>query len=230
MSKDEKYYDVDAFYNSISKNYTESIRRCVPQYSEMLHSIFTYQKPDFNPKEILELGCGTGNLTQLIILRYPNAKITAIDISEEIINECKSRIAFQNIEFIKSDFKELELPQNTFDLIVSSISIHHINDEAKKVMFRKLYQAQPSKGVFSFCDQLRGETEYIYNKHIEKWKEYAQEQGTTPDEWEMWMKHQHDHGYHTTLSNHTKWLKDAGYNIVDCTRRFLLWTTIYAEK
>jgi len=230
MNETTKYEDVDAFYDSISKKYTESIKRCVPQYNEMLYSLFDYLKPDFQPKEILELGCGTGNLTQLIILKYPNAKVTAIDISEECINECKSRIPSQNIEYLKSDFKELHLPKNKFDLVVSSISIHHIDNKAKEELFRKLFIAQTSNGIFSFCDQFRGKTEYIYQKHIEKWKAFAHEQGASTDEWEMWMKHQQDHDYHATLLNHTKWLKDAGYNVVDCTRRFLLWTTIYAEK
>jgi len=230
MNEDKKNDDVDAFYNSISKKYTESIKRCVPQYSEMLHSLFTYLKPDFNPKEILELGCGTGNLTQLILLKYPNAKITAVDISEEIINECKSRIHSQNIEYLRSDFKDLHLPKNKFDLVVSSISIHHIDNKAKEELFLKLFIAQTANGILSFCDQFRGETDFIYSKHIEKWKAFAHEQGASTDEWEMWMKHQQDHDFHATLSNHTKWLKEAGYNVVDCTRRFLLWTTIYAEK
>ena len=69
MNEDKKIDDVDTFYNSISKKYTESIKRCVPQYTEMLHSLFAYLKPDFNPKEILELGCGTGKLRTLMLLQ-----------------------------------------------------------------------------------------------------------------------------------------------------------------
>ncbi len=222
--------DVDAFYDSISSEYTESIRRCVPFYEEMLKSLFQYLKPEFNPKTILELGCGTGNLTQIISRKFPDAKITAVDISEECLKECKSRISSSNIEYIKSDFKELELPNNSFDLVLSSISIHHLIDSEKEVLFRKIFASQTNHGILSFCDQFRGETEYIYQKHIESWKSYASEQGASNKEWEMWMKHQQDHDYHSSLANHFLWLNNAGYKVVDCTRRFLLWTTIYAEK
>jgi len=230
MKKDKKIDDVNTFYDSISKKYTESIKRCVPRYNEMLCSLFDYLRPDFNPKEILELGCGTGNLTQLIVLKYPNAKITAVDISEESINECKSRITLGNIEYINCDFRELSFANSMFDLVLSSISIHHIEDKAKEELFRNLFLWQTPNGILSFCDQFRGESKFIYNKHIETWKAYAQEQNVSNEEWEMWMKHQQDHDYHATLSNHTKWLNEAGYSLIDCTRRFLLWTTILAEK
>ena len=221
---------VDEFYNSISKSYTESIQRCVPRYREMLESLFAYLKPDFEPKSILELGCGTGNLTHFLTAKYPNAKITAVDISTECINECKIRLPEENIEYINSDFRDLELPENSFDLIVSSISIHHIDDSAKGILFRKIYSSQTKNGILSFCDQFRGETEHIYKKHIEFWKMIALEQGSSLDEWNMWMKHQEEHDFHSSLSKHLKWLEEARYKNIDCTRRFLLWTTIYAEK
>lgn len=222
--------EVDVFYNSISKSYTDSIQRCVPLYNEMLKSLFLYLKPDFTPKTILELGCGTGNLTLLISLKFPIASITAVDISSECINECKSRTSSSKINYIKSDFKEIDFPENMFDLVVSSISIHHLKADDKEILFRKLYKFQTCNGILSFCDQFRGETEYIYQKHIECWKSYALEQGASNEEWEMWMKHQAEHDYHSTLFNHIQWIRNAGYRGVDCTRRHLLWTTIYAEK
>ena len=222
--------DVDAFYDSISKSYTGSIQRCVPQYYKMLISLFIYLKPEFSPKTVLELGCGTGNLTLLIHQRFPEANITAVDISSECINECKLRIPNADIHYIKSDFKDIDFLDNTFDLIISSISIHHLNDKEKEILFNKLYCYQTKGGILSFCDQFRGETDFIYQKHIERWKEFAVEQGTSNDEWEMWMQHQHEHDYHSSLLDHLVWIGNAGYNIIDCTRRYLLWTTIYAEK
>lgn len=222
--------DVNAFYDSISKSYTDSIQRCVPQYHEMLKSLFIYLNPEFTPKKILELGCGTGNLTMLVQQRFPQADLTAVDISAECINECKLRVPSTNIHYIKSDFKDIEFTSNSFDLIISSISIHHLNDDDKEILFRKLYSYQTKGGILSFCDQFRGESAFIYHKHIELWKEYALEQGVGDDEWEMWMQHQHEHDYHSTLLDHLVWIGNAGYNIIDCTRKYLLWTTVYAEK
>jgi tRNA (cmo5U34)-methyltransferase len=230
LASENEFKDVNDFYDSISKSYTDSIKRCVPEYEEMLKSLFIYLNPAFNPKTILELGCGTGNLTQLVHKRYPTAAITAVDISAECINECKSKIASTNIEYVKCDFKEIDFPQNSFDLVISSISIHHLKDVDKEILFRKLFNYQTPSGVLSFCDQFSGANDFIYQMHIENWKSFVLKQGVSLDEWEMWMKHQNDHDYHSTLENHLQWIKNAGYKLVDCTKRHLLWTTIYAEK
>jgi len=44
------------FYDAISKDYTESVERCVPKYKEMLSTLFTYLPTNYSPKSILELG------------------------------------------------------------------------------------------------------------------------------------------------------------------------------
>jgi tRNA (cmo5U34)-methyltransferase len=221
---------VDDFYNSISESYTNSIQRCVPQYAEMLQSLFYYLDEDFNPNRILELGCGTGNLTQLISLKYPSAQIDAVDISSECINVCQERVSSSYLNFIKADFADINLQKNKYDLVLSSISIHHLKDKDKEALFKKIYATLNTNGILSFCDQFKGETDYIYQRHIEQWKVYAKAQGASDDEWEMWMKHQNEHDYHSTLQEHIAWLKNAGFKTIDCTRKHVLWTTIYAEK
>lgn len=218
------------FYNNISKKYTESVKRCIPYYSEMLDSVFLYLPNDYKPSGILELGCGTGNLTEMIYSKYPHAKITAVDISNECIGECKKRILSSGIDYIKCDFKDLDFPPNSFDLVISSLSIHHISANEKQKLFKKLFLFQTPKSVFSFCDQCKGETDSIYKKNITEWENYAFSQGSTQEEWDMWMAHQKKHDYHDTLSDHLLWLKNAGYKIIDCTRKHLLWTSFYAEK
>ena len=224
-----KSENVVEFYNSFSKQYTESVKRCVPFYEEMLESLFLFLPETFKPKNILELGSGTGNLTKLLIKYFPTATITAVDISEECIVECKANIS-TSINYVKSDFKEICLPENTFDLIVSSISIHHINDKEKKILFNKLFRYQPAGGILSFCDQFSAESKELYLKYISEWKKYAFSKGSDDKEWNMWMQHQKDHDFHSTLENHTNWLKQAGYKTIDCTKRHLLWTSIFTQK
>lgn len=221
--------NVLSFYNTISKQYSESVKRCVPFYEEMLESVLMFLPENFKPKNILELGSGTGNLTKLIIEKFPSANITAVDISQECIEECKSLINFP-VNYVKADFKEINFAENSFDLIVSSISIHHINDIEKQKLFNKLFKYQTPGAILSFCDQFSAETKEIYLKYISEWKKYAFSKGSNDAEWEMWMQHQNDHDYHSTLENHTNWLKQVGYKNVDCTKRHLLWTTVFAIK
>jgi len=56
--------------------------------------------PKEEPKNILEIGCGTGFLTQEIQKKYPNANILGIDISKDMIDACRQKfIGYQNLYF-----------------------------------------------------------------------------------------------------------------------------------
>ena len=83
--------------------------------------------PDCNPDEILEIGSGTGILTQLLINTYPVSKIHGIDLSLSMINLCKKRFSNANVSFESSDVLTHSRP-NYYDLIVSSSTLHWTND------------------------------------------------------------------------------------------------------
>ena len=113
---------VENFYDSLSHEYTDLIRRCVPRYGELLFNMFCYLPPDFKPERILDLGCGTGNLTEQIRLHFPDAEITAVDISGEILKECETRFSGdRQIRYVQADFRDLPFASKSFDLVMSSI-------------------------------------------------------------------------------------------------------------
>ena len=53
----------------------------------------------WRPKRILELGCGTGELTRLLIGQFPEARVVATDASPGMINVARQRIAESNVKF-----------------------------------------------------------------------------------------------------------------------------------
>ncbi|MEM4161397.1 MAG: class I SAM-dependent methyltransferase [Thermoplasmata archaeon] len=76
---------------------------------------FVYRHTDlFNAKNVLELGCGTGVITQEIAERT-EAKVTAIDINKEFLEIAKKRVKARNVEFQEMDAHALELPDEFFD-------------------------------------------------------------------------------------------------------------------
>ncbi len=89
---------------------------------------FTAQKlcallPNAAPLKILEIGCGTGFLTEELQKKYPQSKILAIDISKEMVSVCAQKfIKYQNISFDIADGEGF-LSTEKFDLIVSNLSI-----------------------------------------------------------------------------------------------------------
>jgi tRNA (cmo5U34)-methyltransferase len=229
--EEELLSSVEQFYDTVSKDYNKFIHRAVPRYPEMLWAIFQYIPKDLKPKRILELGCGTGNLSELIVKTYPNAEKVLVDISEKVISQCKSRLENNDrIEYCQADINELDFPADSFDLIVSSITIHHLKHHEKELLFRKALNWLTNEGVFTYSDQFAGVTKEIYDNHMNLWHQFVLNSGCNEDEWEMWMKHQDEHDYHATAVAQLSWLKKANFNSVDITWRYLLWTVITARK
>jgi len=223
--------EVEEFYDNISNKYTDMLDKAVPKYREMLWLMLHYVPDNFKPKTILELGSGTGNLTELIIEKFPNAEITVVDISEKILEECKARFqSNKTIKYCQSDFKKIDFERESFDLVISSIAIHHIEDVDKQVLFNKVYSYVKPKGIFTYLDQCMGETSEIYQKNIEKWKIEAFKLGSTIENWKTWMDHQDEHDFHATVRNQIMWLESSSFENIEILWRNLLWTIFYSEK
>lgn len=222
---------VENFYDELSGQYTALISKCVPRYEEMFFNLFCYLPIAFKPQRILDLGCGTGNLTAAILNHFPNAEIHALDISADILNECKIRFKqHKNIVYHQQDFSTLNFPENYFDLIISSIAIHHVNDEEKEKLYAQILKMLNPKGIFEFVDQTRGSTEEIYQKYISRWQDEAFKLGSTQENWEMWMEHQNNHDFHTPIVWHLEKLKSKGFKNIDVLWKNIMWAIIYAEK
>jgi len=92
------------------------------------------------PSAILELGCGTGLLTASLTTLFPHAAITAVDLAEGMLSLSRKNLSgSKNISFVQGDITTLDL-NRTFDLIVSSSSLHWISpvDNAFKTILRHL--------------------------------------------------------------------------------------------
>jgi 2-polyprenyl-3-methyl-5-hydroxy-6-metoxy-1,4-benzoquinol methylase len=102
------------------------------------YQVYLIKNMDNQNKYILDVGCGTGELTKKLIGK--GEKIIGIDISEKMIQEAMRRNTDIKIEYICTTVeKYLEETDKTFDIIVSIAALHHMNEkEILKKMKSKL--------------------------------------------------------------------------------------------
>ena len=218
------------FYDELASDYNDAILRCVPRYHEMLDAIFAYLPADLMPRRILELGCGGGHLTSRALSLHPQARLIAVDLSQEMLRMTRRVGEDHRLDLVCDDFAQLCFRPAGFDLIISSISLHHLKDAAKQTLFEQAWQALRPGGVFCYSDQFAGETPEIYQRHMERWQVEATRLGATPQEWEEWMRHHREDDHHATLTEQMDWLREAGFVSVDCVWRNLLWTVLIAVR
>jgi len=222
---------VDQFFDALTDEYAAAIERCFPRYREMFWALLDYLPPRLGASRILELGSGTGNLTVLVAERYPQATLKAVDVSAESLEVCRGRLdGSAQVEYLTTDFRDLRFDPGSFDLVISSIAVHHLTSPEKRTLFGNIYGWLSDCGVFAYADQHAGATDDLNRRHIENWKSAAMGAGSSSQEWDMWMSHQSAHDHHDTLGEQMAWLTDAGFTAVDCPWRYLLWTVIQARK
>lgn len=83
-----------------------------------------------NFSKILELGCGTGNYTLMLREKFKNARIKALDISEEMIRVAQNKLKNKDVEFMVADAEKI-IPDKDFDLITSNACFQWLNDLSK---------------------------------------------------------------------------------------------------
>ena len=71
----------EEFYDELASSYNDIIYRCAPRYEEMQMTMVDYVPRDLQPLRILDLGCGTGNLTRRVLETFQEAEVVALDLS-----------------------------------------------------------------------------------------------------------------------------------------------------
>ncbi|QLE54758.1 class I SAM-dependent methyltransferase [Nostoc sp. TCL26-01] len=127
---------------------------------------------------ILDLCCGTGQLTQLLILK--GYQVTGLDGSEKMLQYAQNNAP--NAKFILGDARFFELP-NTFDAVICTDSaLNHIMSlEELKSVFRNVYVAMKENAIFFFDIGLEKRYRNIPFNDGELQENYAWSVGETYD-------------------------------------------------
>ncbi len=89
-------------------------------------------------ERILELGCGTGNYSSLLNRRFAKARLTAVDLSREMIRVAEDKLKGREIEFLVADAQEIRI-KGDFDLITSNACFQWFEDlERPLIRYKKM--------------------------------------------------------------------------------------------
>jgi trans-aconitate 2-methyltransferase len=102
------------------------------------------QVPLERARKVADLGCGPGNSTELLVKRYPDAKVIGLDSSPDMLRKARERLPA--LEFIEADIAQWR-PEPDTDLLFSNATFQWVPDHAAAL--KRLLEALPPGGVLA---------------------------------------------------------------------------------
>ena len=215
-----------------ASGYDSTARRTMPRYRD-LHQMLEWGVPYLPTRafSVLELGCGTGTLTERFLTAFPHARMTAVDISEEMLRRArtKTRAHRDRVEFHRGHFVDLKFA-GPFDAVISALAIHHLTDPEKGRLFRVVAGWLPAGGYFGNADDHLPEDPLFDNRFREIAAGVPSEGGRASSaDARVW--HRHDLFDHpTTVSHELDLLRRARFGHIDVPWRFLGQSVVWAYR
>lgn len=136
-----------------------------------------------NPQagQLLDIGCGAGNYTLMMLSKNNNLHCTLVDLSKPMLDKAFERIvpvSKHDVNIIQGDFRDTELKENHFDIILAGAVLHHLRDDADwEKTFNKIFRLLKPGGCFMISDLIAQETEVLNDYFGEKYGDYLENHG-----------------------------------------------------
>jgi ubiquinone/menaquinone biosynthesis C-methylase UbiE len=183
-------------------------------YGTALDLIGDWRRP--GPFRALDLGAGTGLFAAMVAGRFPDAEMTLLDASEGMLQEARKRFAANPaVRFVTGDMAAGPIG-GPFDLVISALAIHHLEDRDKKALFARIAKALTPGGLFVNAEQVLGPTPALERRYAEKWLGDVRALGAPEDEIAKAQERMR-HDRSANVGDQLGWMADAGLADVDCS-------------
>jgi tRNA (cmo5U34)-methyltransferase len=228
IDMNNKREDVIIKFDEISQVYDEQRKKLIPCFDDFYAIAVSLAELKTDTPRILDLGAGTGLMSSFLLKRYPNALITLIDISEGMLNVAKLRFKDNpNVTFIAADYTKYDYT-NRYDLVISSLSIHHLEDQEKKQLYQKIFSIMHNKSLFINADQILGSTQQLDALYKSDWRSKIELSGLNADELSAAYERTNLDKM-ATLDQQLTWLKEIGFTDVDCVYKYYNFVIMFAQ-
>lgn len=136
-------------------------------HQRFIDLLLKFVDPQIFSGSVLDLGCGPGDISRRLVSAYPSCRLTGVDGSLPMLNYAKkitSEDIRSRIQWVHDKLQALNLPESSFDIIISTSLLHHLPDPHVLWQAIKKY-AQPGARI-AVMDLLRPKNEFEARKLV----------------------------------------------------------------
>ncbi|MEO2006447.1 MAG: class I SAM-dependent methyltransferase [Candidatus Poribacteria bacterium] len=217
--------------------FLEGIRGAIPLAAEQIDVMLrVIAARDADVRGCLDLGCGDGVLGAAVLDRYPSAHGVFVDFSQPMLDAAANRLAddADRADLIHLDYGSTNWvtklgSQGPFDVVVSGFSIHHQTDGRKRELYGEILDILAPGGVFLNVEHVASASPWVtrifdelfidalYGRHVSG----GGEKSRSDLAHEYYYRPEKAANILAPVDEQCRWLREIGYEDVDCYLRIL---------
>jgi tRNA (cmo5U34)-methyltransferase len=198
-----------------ARTYDSERRRLVPCFDEFYGTAaeLVVRCCPASPR-ILDLGAGTGILSAMIADRVRISSLTLLDTSAEMLQRAELRLERLRPQLIVQPLTA-PLPAGPFDAVISALAIHHLSDDEKRDLYRRVFDVLAPGGIFINAEQVLGVSPRLEKLFEDVHLDRARALGSSKAEIAGAIQRL-SHDRCAPLAEQLSWLSQIGYAETDC--------------
>ena len=192
--------------------YDAAIRRFIPGYEAMLEAAASAVL-EGSPRHVLDLGAGTGALSEVLLRRDPDVRVTLVDVDPEMLADARARLApfTGRVQVAEQSFA---VPLPRADAAMASLALHHIPTlEEKARVYASIAAALSPVGVLVNADVTMPEEETARRADFDGWADHLVANGISREDafrhFEAWS----EEDTYFSVPQESGALESAGYQV-----------------
>lgn len=210
-----KVLGIEDFFYVPDRSYDFLAEKSLPSYHEAHRILVAALCADKDAAlDIVDLGVGSGVTSAYILRNYPNARVTGIDLFEEMLTDARARLTpfSERVTLVHADNTEyLQAHPGKVDAVVSAFCIHHQDEEGKKELFRLVHERLRPGGRFLMLDLTTFDDpcirELARNATIAHMKAHVEDEGYR----RKWIHHWNEINLPHPADRMVEWMRSAGF-------------------
>jgi SAM-dependent methyltransferase len=159
-------------------------------------------------RRVLDIGTGDGRLLAMVLRDRPQIAGVGLDFSELMLTAARERFAAdERVELVKHDLAEPLPALGSFDAVISSMAIHHLEHERKRSLYREAFDLLEPGGVFANFEHVASPTERLHRAFFAAIGEPIENEDPSDRTLDV--------------ESQLVWLREIGFDDVDCYCKWL---------